>query len=495
MLKTGAQHLDSLRDGRVVYVGNELIGDVTAHPAFRNAARSVAAIYDMKADPGNRDVMVHEEGGIGYSAYLLQARTPADLVKRFNAHKRIADLSYGLLGRSPDHVTSFVTGMSLRPEVFGQYRDNLVNYYHHMRDNDIYAAYAVVPPQAARNPDFYQKQNIPVPTLHVVREEADGVVISGMKMLATGAVLANEIWIGNLVPLAPDQLAQSITCAVPCNAPGLSLWSRKPFEQHAQTEFENPLAHRFDETDSMLLCDEVKVPWSRVFVHNDAVLARNIYIQTAGHAYGNHQSNIRYLSKLQLIVGLASRITQSSGADQVPAVRETLGRLAALEATLSGLIAGQLQSAEAFPTADFLCPNRRFVYAALNWCTESNSAIVDQLREFCGGSVFQMPADISVLRDPVLRDKFETYWASPQMGAVARMKLFKLAWDLVGSEFAGRHQQYEKFYAGASFVVRNYSFMHADWDGLHAVVDGLLESYDVPQELAAASVPNLARVA
>jgi 4-hydroxyphenylacetate 3-monooxygenase len=277
-------------------------------------------------------------------------------------------------------------------------------------------------------------------------------------------------------------LAQSITCALPCNAPGLSLWSRKPLERDAEVAFENPLAHRFDETDSMLLCDEVKVPWSRVFVHNDAILARNIYIQTAGHVYGNHQSNIRYLSKLQLIVGLASRITQTSGADQIPAVRETLGRLAALEATLSGLIAGQIHSAEAFPTGEYLCPNRRFVYAALNWCTENNSAIIDQLREFCGGSVFQMPADVSVMRDPVLKQIFETYWASPQMGALARMKLFKLAWELVGSEFAGRHQQYEKFYAGASFVVRNYSYTHADWAGLHAVVDGLLDSYDIPAE-------------
>ena len=484
MLKTGAEHLASLRDGRVIYIGDERVDDVTTHPAFRNAAASIAAIYDMKAAPEARDVTSFKEGGERFSSYFLQARTKQDLERRYATHKRIADLSYGMLGRSPDHVTSFVTGMSLRPEVFGPFAANITAYYHHMRSNDIFAAYAVVPPQAARNPDFYQKQNIPVPTLHVVREDAEGVVISGMKMLATGAVFANEVWIGNLVPLAPDQLAQSITCAIPCNAPGLSLWSRKPFERHAANAFESPLAHRFDETDSMLICDEVKVPWERVFVHNDAVLARNIYIQTAGHVYGNHQSNIRYLAKLQLIVGLASRITQASGADQVPAVREALGRLAAQEATLAGLIQGQVQAAEAWPVPGALAPNRRFVYAALNWCTENNTALIDQLREFCGGGVFQMPADISVMRDPALRHTFETYWATPQLDAVARMKLFKLAWDLVGSEFAGRHQQYEKFYAGASFVVRNYSHSHADWDGFHAVVDGLLDSYGLPEDVA-----------
>jgi 4-hydroxyphenylacetate 3-monooxygenase len=484
MLKTGAEHLESLRDGRVIYVGSERIDDVTTHPAFRNGAHSIAAIYDMKAAPENRDVMTYEEDGKRYSTYFLRARTKADLEKRNAAHRRIAQMSYGMFGRSPDHVSSFVAGMSLKPSVLQKYSDNLLAYYKHMRDNDVYAAYAVVPPQAARSPEFYQKKNIPVPTLRVVREEDDGVVISGMKMLATGAAFANEIWIGNLLPLAPDQLAQAITCAIPCNAKGLTLWSRKPFELYASSDFENPLTNRFDESDSMVLCDEVKVPWEKVFVHNDAVLARQIYIETAAHTYGNHQSNVRFHAKLQLLVGLASRVTQSTGADQIPAVKETLGRLASLEALLGGLIAGQIQDAEDWPADGYKCFNRRYVYAALNWCTESYSSLVDQLRELCGGGVFQMPADISVMADPVLAEHFTSSWATPQMGAIDRMKLFKLAWDLVGSEFAGRHQQYEKFYAGASFIVRNYSFMHTPWDELHKVVDGLLGSYGVPEEFS-----------
>ena len=124
--------------------------------------------------------------------------------------------------------------------------------------------------------------------------------------------------------------------------------------------------------------------------------------------------------------------------------------------------------------------NRRYMYAALNWCTEGHSAIIDALRELLGGGVFQMPADISLMQDPKLREQFETYWQTPQLGAVERMKLYKLAWDLVGSEFAGRHTQYEKFYAGASFIVRNHSFREAPWAMFHGVVDGLLASYDVP---------------
>src|SRR5258708_14627583 len=102
-------------------------------------------------------------------------------------HEKIAQMSYGLLGRSPDHVASFVTGMAMNAAVFGPYKDNLLNYYEEMRRKDLYAAYAVVPPQAARNPEFYVKQNLPVPTLRAVREDDNAVVIPGMKMLATGA--------------------------------------------------------------------------------------------------------------------------------------------------------------------------------------------------------------------------------------------------------------------------------------------------------------------
>src|SRR6516164_1460379 len=297
MLRTGKEHLESLRDGRTVYIGGERVDDVTRHPAFCNAAATVAALYDMKADAGNRETLSYEEDGARHSIYFLRPRTREDLQRRMLGHKRIAELTFGMFGRSPDHVASFVTGMAMKPDALPApcaYADNLLRYYRRIRDDDTYVVYAVVPPQAARNPEFYHKQNIPVPTLRVVREDDDGVVISGMKMLATGAVFANEIWIGNVIPLAPDQKQEAITCAIPCNAPGLKLWSRQPVEHKAESEFDGPLSYRYDESDSMLLCDEVKVPWERVFVHGDALLSRDIYIKTPSHCFGNHQSNVRY---------------------------------------------------------------------------------------------------------------------------------------------------------------------------------------------------------
>src|SRR6476661_2446791 len=417
MLRTGKEHLESLRDGRVVYIGSERVDDVTRHPAFRNAAATVAALYDMKADPANRDTLTYEEEGGRHSIYFLRPRTREDLQRRMLGHRRIADATFGMFGRSPDHVASFVTGMVIKPDALPApcaRADNLIRYYHHLRDNDIYVVYAVLPPQAARNPEFYQRQNLPVPTLRVVAEKDGGVVISGMKMLATGALYANEIWIGNVLPLAPDQKKEAITCAIPCNAPGLTLWSRKPAALGLTSEFDSPLAWRYDESDSMLMC-------------------------------------------------------------------EKLGEMAAIEATIGGLVNGQINAFESWPEG-YVCFNRRFMYAGLEWCTQNYSRFIDELRTLCGGGVFQMPADISVLDNPEMAKQFDTFWQTPQADSITRMKLFKLAWDMSGSEFAGRHLQYEKFYAGASFIIRNHSYRETDWNEFNALVDQCMANYDVPMQ-------------
>src|SRR5690606_1237655 len=128
---------------------------------------------------------------------------------------------------------------------------------------------------------------------------------------------------------------------------------------------------------------------------------------------------------------------------------------------------------EAWPDG-YATPNRRYMYAALNWCQEHHSEIIDIVRTLLGGIPLQMPASIDVLQDEALRERFEKWWKTPSIEATDRLKLYKLTWDLVGSAFAGRHQLYEKFYAGNSIVVRNQSDREAPWDRFHAIVDGLL---------------------
>jgi 4-hydroxyphenylacetate 3-monooxygenase len=477
MLLSGQQKIARLRDGRRVYIGRERVDDVTSHPAFKAGAETIARLYDMKADPGQRDLLSFEENGERSSLYWLRCKTREDLSRRMRCCKAIADATFGLIGRSPDHVAGIVTGLAMNPSVLEALRpgtgENLLRYYEFARKNDIYLSYAVTPPSGIRSTTV-AGQHRDEPSLKVVREEDDGVVLSGMKMLATGAVYADEVWVGNLAPLDDKRLAESITCALPMNAPGLSLWARQPYAAHAARPADYPLSHRFDETDSVLVCEEVKMPWERVFLHNNGGMSRTIYLQTPANCYANHQSNIRFWAKMSLVVGLASRVCTSNAVDKIPAVREVLGRLAALEATIGAFVRGQIDACESWPDG-YMTPNRRMMYAALNWCQEQHTEIIDTLRTLMGGVPLQMPASTNLIDDPQLNEVFERWWATPTSDAMDRMKLYKLGWDLTGSEFAGRHSLYEKFYAGNSVIVRNSCDREAPWEQFHATVDRALE--------------------
>ena len=162
---------------------------------------------------------------------------------------------------------------------------------------------------------------------------------------------------------------------------------------------------------------------------------------------------------------------------EIPAVQNQLGELSAKLSTLEGLIMGQLHSGEEM-VEGFYTVNRRYMYAALHWCTNNYNEIVDIVRELMGGGPIQLPADSNFLENPELVKKFESYWSTPEQTGKERMKLLRLAWDLLGSEFAGRHALYEKFYAGPSFVMNSYSYANAPWDKLDGLVEHLLSSYD-----------------
>src|SRR5262245_54660581 len=294
MLRSGDDYLASIRDGRRVYIGSELVRDVTVHPAFRNSARSFGDIYDRKRSPENVEATSYEENGQRYSAWYLKARDRDALRKRAEAHRRVASWTYGLLGRSPDHVASFITGLAMNSALFEGNRkgfgDNLTRFYDRMRREDLFACYVVVAPQGARNPELYGRKATIAHGLQVTTERDDGIVLNGMKLLGTGAPFSHEIWVGNLLPLPTDQKAQAVTCAVPTGTEGVSLWVRKPFERYAVTGFDNPFSSRFDESDAVAIFDNVKVPWERVFLLDDVQQSREMYFRTPSHVMGNHQS-------------------------------------------------------------------------------------------------------------------------------------------------------------------------------------------------------------
>ncbi|MEE2655467.1 MAG: 4-hydroxyphenylacetate 3-hydroxylase N-terminal domain-containing protein [Pseudomonadota bacterium] len=479
---TGKQYLDSIRDGRKVYIGKELVEDVTSHPAFAKGADTIATIYDRKVASENREVMVSKEGDEEFSTYFLQPKSREDLERRYETHRRIAAWTQGFMGRSPDNFPSYLSGLATQPKLFNELRDGtgdaLRAYYEKARREDLFMSHAVTNPQGSRRAGSeIEAAGTVSPTLRVVSEDDEGVTINGLKMIGTGSVYCHETWVGNLQPVPPGQEEETITCAVPLNFDGVSIWSRKPYELSSNREFDAPLSARYDETDAAILFENVKVPWERVFLHNNVAMTREIYFRTPGHSLANHQANIRFVEKLRLIVGIAHKLTESNKAGSIPAVQSTLGKLAAQLANLEGMVRGQIFDYEKMP-GGYVTINRRFMYAALHWCSNNHSKICDIVRELMGGGPIQMPADSSVMDNPEIYKKFETYWSLPDQNAKERMKLIRLAWDVLGTEFAGRHMLYEKFYAGPGFVMDLYSYQHAGWDGLDKVVDDLMAGYD-----------------
>jgi 4-hydroxyphenylacetate 3-monooxygenase len=476
MLKSGSDYLAGLRDGRVIYVGGEQVEDVTTHPAFRNAARSYAALYDARSDQRYRDALTYEENGERFAAYYLKPRSKTDLEHRSACSTVIADLTHGMMGRSPDFIGGYITGVAMDHAAFGPFGDNVAAYFERARREDLFVSHAVTPPPGSRDPGYTSRSARAQPALAIVGEDDRGVFISGIKMLATSAAFSDEVWIGNIQPLACGHEQESVTCVIPCASPGLTLWSRKPFEKYAVSETDNPLSYRFDESDCIVVCERVHVPWERLFVRDDPVWSRELYFKTAAHTLSNHQSSVRYRSKIGLLIGLAQRITELTGAINVPAVVDELGHLAALYGQIAAMVAGQIQDFEDMGNG-FVTYNRHYMYAAIYFATQNYDAICAKVRELSGGGVLQMPADVSVFDNPRTREAFERLWWMPTASALDRFKVMKLAWDILGTDFAGRHAQYERFYMGPAFIVRGHNNRECAWDGIQGRIDALLGSY------------------
>src|SRR5580692_4697444 len=316
-MRTGAEHIKSLKDGRAVYIDGELVADVTEHPAFRNAVLAAAELYDFQAQPENVELMTFQPDGSNrrVNRGWQMPRNYEELVQRRKALQAWAALSCGFCGRSPDHLSSSLVGQRMGIEVFrkhGAARGKAVeDFFDYARHNDLYVGYVIINPQAERGKDWGQQAEDLV--ARIVDEDSTGITIRGAKMLGTGAVMANELLVANMQPLKPGEEDIAFSCALPMNAKGLRVLSRKSYEVHAVSVFDNPLSSRFDENDALMYFDDVKVPWERVFVHRDTDMCRAQFHDTPSHVYQNYQAQIRLTVKLTFLAGLARRITEAIG--------------------------------------------------------------------------------------------------------------------------------------------------------------------------------------
>ena len=484
MTRNGEHYLNSLRDGRAVFIDGEEVDDVTTHPAFAQAAKSVAKLYDYQSAPENIERMTFASptSGERVSRSWELPKSYEQLVTRRLALTRWAELTCGMMGRSPDHVASVLGGMVMGIDIFKQYDEKraalLLDYYDYARDHDLYLSYVIINPQADKSkgpseqPDDYL-------VAAICDEDAEGITVKGAKMLGTGAVISNEVMLAGFQVFNEGDEPYAFTAMVPINAKGVKLLSRRSYAASAPSTFDYPLSSLFDENDAVIYFDEVKIPWDRVFIHRDIKMAQAQWHKTRSHVHQNYQCAIRLMVKLRFLIGIARKIAETNAIIDFPQVKETLGELAGKVGVIEGLVKGMEASGERY--GDYYLPDRRLLCSTQVLSQELYPEIVLTIRRLAGGGVIMLPSSFKDFEVPEIADIIGRTQKSPVLDSENKVKLFKLAWDALGSEFGSRHLQYEMFYSGPSHVIRGHAFRNYDWDECTGMVDELMASYERPK--------------
>jgi len=253
----------------------------------------------------------------------------------------------------------------------------------------------------------------------------------------------------------------------------VKLYPRRPYAQVNGDSFDYPLSSRFDETDCFVVLDNVFVPWEHVFIYRNTEVCRDQWWKTPSHLYGNHQAQTRYATKLRFMIGLAKRMNEMTGNDANPAVQIQMGELA----SLVSIIENMLLSHEATATIDakgVLWPSKTGLYAVMALQSELNSRMLEIIRELTGAAMITLPSSHKDFDNPEMKADIERFLRSSTSDAESRVAVMRMAWDFIGSEFGSRHAQYEKFYGGASFLVKQNVYRSFDFKSATGLVDAAL---------------------
>ena len=344
--RSGSEFLGRLAAARVhvEIQGETLTGGMADHPAFRNVVRSFAELYDMQHDPAYRDILTYPSPTTGepVATAFLTPTTPADLAKRRQAFKLWADRSFGMLGRTGDYLNSALMALASAQDWFAQagpqYGENIRRYYEKVREEDLLCTHTLIPPQANRAVSGSQQAGGAL-MAHIVREDDNGIVIRGARMLATIGPFADELLVfpSTVLRNTPEDKQYSFACAIPNDAAGLRYLAREPLD-YGRPRHDHPLGSRFEESDAVVIFDDVHVPYERCFVLGDPELCNGFYTHTSAVVHMTHQVVTRTTAKTEYILGLVSLLTQAIGIEQFPHVQADVAEVITTLETLRALL-------------------------------------------------------------------------------------------------------------------------------------------------------------
>ena len=452
--RTGAQYIDGLHDDRSIWVDGERVSDVTDYPGFTGSLKGLAGYFDWQHSHANECLSDGEN---------ISHRIPRcldDLSRRHVGLERLARYSAGMLGRTPDYVNVTFAGFAGQPGIWKQAGndqgyENLIAFQREAAERDLALTHTIIHPIVDKRVRDYEGENGRL-ALNKVDETAESSVVSGARILATLGPFADELTVYPGHPIPTDQPELALAFSVPMNAPGLKVICRDHYGVNSGG-FDRPFSSRFDEQDAFIVFDEVEIPKCRVFCDG----LPEVYNSALGHGWtGNimQQTSIRAQVKLEFAYELATRMAVATGQNERPDVAQLLGELwSYAELTRSAVHTAESQAFD-YGDGAWFCDERPFVAlrpTMPGWMVRANEI----LKLIGSHNLLATPAAAD-FDDEELKPILDKYLkGAAGMNAKDRSRLFRTAWDFVGSALGGRTELYERFYLASS--ARMYGAAHA----------------------------------
>jgi 4-hydroxyphenylacetate 3-monooxygenase len=454
---TGPEFLESLRDSREVWIYGERVKDVTEHPAFRNSARMLARMYDSLHDPQKSAILTCAtdtgNGGFTHKFYKVQ-RNADELIGARDAIAEWARISYGWMGRSPDYKASLTGTLGANAEFYAPYQENALRWYRKTQQKCLFLNHALINPPTDKSKPPDEVMDV---YAHVEKETDAGVIATGAKVVATGSALTHCNFIGfhGPTPLGKPELA--LFAIIPMDSPGVKLICRPSYELAAATmgsPFDYPLSSRFDENDAILILDQVLIPWENLLVYRDLQKANSFFPRSGFIPRFTMHGCTRLAVKLDFLAGLMLKAMEAIGAQDVRATQVQVGEVIAWRHIFWGLTDAMARMPDPWVNGTVL-PRAEYGMAYRFLATIAYPRIKEIAEQTISSGLIFLNSHSVDFKNPELRPYLDKYLrGSNGYDALERVKLLKVLWDACGTEFGGRHELYERNYAGNYEMVR-----------------------------------------
>jgi len=343
--------------------------------------------------------------------------------------------------------------LASEPEFYAPFHESARKWYQRYSSQCLFLNHCLINPPIDRSRPVHEVGDVFV---HVVKERDDGMVVSGAKMLGTGSAMTNATFVAqtNATTLDKEKAKDfAVVFIAPMDTPGVKLVCRASYEQNAHSPFDYPLSSRFDENDAVLIFENAFISWENVLVYRDPERANSFYGHSRFVNRYTFQSSSRLAVKLDLMVGLFTKGIETNGTDAFRGVQAALGEIIAWRNLIWGMTSAMCFDPESAPGGTVV-PRQEYAYTMRLFCTQCWPAVRHIFEKFLGGSLLMSPSSYKDFQNPDLAPFLEKYYRGASATAAERVKLFKLIWDAIGTEFGARHELYEINYSGNHEQIR-----------------------------------------